>query len=98
MPSASTPLDASMIRLHHAGHGPPLVLLHCLGVDRHFWDFCAYLARDFTLLRYDFPGHGEAAVPAARYRIEDLAAQRSEERRVGKGGSRESCGDSGAEA
>jgi len=75
MPSASTPLDASMIRLHHAGHGPPLVLLHCLGVDRHFWDFCADLARDFTLLRYDFPGHGEAAVPAARYRIEDLAAQ-----------------------
>ena len=75
MPSASTPLDASMIRLHHAGHGPPLVLLHCLGVDRHFWDFCADLARDFTLLRYDFPGHGETEVPAARYRIEDLAAQ-----------------------
>jgi len=75
MPSASTLLDASMIRLHHAGHGPPLVLLHCLGVDRHFWDFCADLARDFTLLRYDFPGHGETAVPAARYRIEDLAAQ-----------------------
>lgn len=75
MPSATAPLDASMIRLHHAGHGPPLVLLHCLGVDRHFWDFCADLAQDFTLLRYDFPGHGETAVPGAPYSIEDLSAQ-----------------------
>ena len=75
MPSASTPLDAATIKLHHAGHGPPLVLLHCLGVDRHFWDFSADLARDFTLLRYDLPGHGETAVPKARYQIEDLAAQ-----------------------
>ena len=64
MPSAAA-LDAAAITLHHAGRGPPLVLLHCLGVDRHFWNFCADLARDFTLLRYDLPGHGETAVPAA---------------------------------
>jgi len=68
-------LDASTIKLHQAGHGLPLVLLHCLGVDRHFWNFCADLARDFTLLRYDLPGHGETAVPAAPYGVEDLAAQ-----------------------
>ena len=74
MPPASR-LDASAIKLHQAGHGPPLVLLHCLGVDRHFWNFCADLARDFTLIRYDLPGHGESAVPAAPYGIEDLAAQ-----------------------
>lgn len=75
MPPATTRLDASAIILHHAGHGPPLVLLHCLGVDRHFWDFSAELARDFTLLRYDLPGHGETAVPTAPYSIEDLAGQ-----------------------
>lgn len=68
-------LDASAITLHRAGRGPPLVLLHCLGVDRHFWNFCADLAPHFTLLRYDLPGHGETAVPAAPYGIEDLADQ-----------------------
>ena len=77
MPSAAA-LDAAAITLHHAGRGPPLVLLHCLGVDRHFWNFCADLARDFTLLRYDLPGHGETAVPAAAYSIEDLSAQLAE--------------------
>ena len=71
MPSTAA-LDASAITLHHAGHGPPLVLLHCLGVDRHFWNFCADLTRDFTLLRYDLPGHGEAAVPASPYRVEEI--------------------------
>jgi len=74
MPAAAT-LDAAAIKLHQAGHGPPLVLLHCLGVDRHFWNFCADLAPHFTLLRYDLPGHGETPVPAAPYSIEDLAAQ-----------------------
>ncbi len=73
--SAPSRLDASAIKLHHAGHGPPLVLLHCLGVDRHFWNFCADLAPHFTLLRYDLPGHGETAVPAGRYSTEDLADQ-----------------------
>jgi 3-oxoadipate enol-lactonase len=75
MPPANARLDVSAIKLHHAGQGPPLVLLHCLGVDRHFWNFCADLARDFTLLRYDLPGHGESAVPASPYGIEDLATQ-----------------------
>jgi 3-oxoadipate enol-lactonase len=74
MPNAAT-LQASAVTLHHAGHGPPLVLLHCLGVDRHFWNFCADLTRDFTLLRYDLPGHGETAVPAAPYGIAELSAQ-----------------------
>jgi 3-oxoadipate enol-lactonase len=74
MPSNAA-LDATAITLHHAGHGPPLVLLHCLGVDRHFWNFCADLTRDFTVLRYDLPGHGETAVPAAAYGIAELSAQ-----------------------
>jgi 3-oxoadipate enol-lactonase len=57
------------------GHGEPLVLLHCLGVDHHFWDFAQPLATDFTLYRYDLPGHGRSAVPTAAYSIEDLADQ-----------------------
>jgi 3-oxoadipate enol-lactonase len=66
---------AQMLR---EGSGPPLVLLHCLGVDHHFWDFAAPLASEFTLYRYDLPGHGTSATPLAGYRIADLSAQLAE--------------------
>jgi len=74
MPSAAA-LDASAITLHRDGSGPPLVLLHCLCVDHHFWDFAAELGRDFSLLRYDLPGHGASAVPRAAYGIAELSTQ-----------------------
>src|SRR4029078_2600948 len=67
-------LDTS-ITLHHRGSGPCLVLLHCLGVAPHFWDFVAPLSRELTLVSYDLPGHGETPVPNGPYSIEDLAAQ-----------------------
>ena len=73
MPPAA--LDAAAVTLHRDGSGTPLVLLHCLGVDHRFWDFAAELGRDFTLLRYDLPGHGASAVPAAPYGIAELSAQ-----------------------
>src|SRR3954469_2474324 len=75
MTSADSSLDASAITLHRQGAGPPLVLLHCLGVDHHFWDFATELNGAFTLLRYDLPGHGASAVPVAPYGIADLSAQ-----------------------
>src|SRR5690242_6109252 len=75
MTSAESSLDASAITLHRQGDGPPLVLLHCLGVDHRFWDFATELGADFTLLRYDLPGHGASAVPAAPYGIAELSAQ-----------------------
>jgi 3-oxoadipate enol-lactonase len=70
-----TPLDANSVSLHRRGSGPPLVLLHCLGVDHHFWDFADDLARNFTLVSYDLPGHGRSALPSHAYTIEDLSAQ-----------------------
>src|SRR6267154_1732305 len=75
MTSADSSLDASAVTLHRQGDGPPLVLLHCLGVDHHFWDFATELSGAFTLLRYDLPGHGATPVPAAPYGIADLSAQ-----------------------
>jgi 3-oxoadipate enol-lactonase len=63
------------VRLVREGNGTPVVLLHCLGVDHHFWDFAATLGADFTVYRYDLPGHGASAVPAHGYRIEDLSDQ-----------------------
>src|SRR6202047_265484 len=69
-------LDAGAIRLHRAGSGPELVMLHCLGVDHRLWDIAAAgLAHDFTVSSYDFPGHGEAPLPAGRYGIEHLSAE-----------------------
>jgi len=69
-------LPITDLRLHRAGSGPALVLLHCLGMDRHLWDSAvARLKGRFTLLTYDMPGHGATPVPAGPYTIEDLAAQ-----------------------
>ena len=67
-------LDA--IRVHRQGSGPALVLLHCLGVDHRLWDIAAAgLERDFTLISYDLPGHGDTPVPVKGYGVEDLSAQ-----------------------
>lgn len=69
-------LDAATIVVQRKGRGPALVLLHCLGVNRRLWDIAAAgLERDFTLVAYDFPGHGDTPVSAHGYGIEDLSAQ-----------------------
>jgi 3-oxoadipate enol-lactonase len=64
------------IRLHRKGSGPALFLLHCLGVDHALWDLAAAGLEDhFTLISYDFPGHGEAPVPDQPYAVADLSQQ-----------------------
>ena len=68
-------LDTRSVVLHARGAGTPLLLLHCLGVEHHFWDFASDLADSFRLLSYDLPGHGGTAVPDAPYTVEDLAEQ-----------------------
>jgi 3-oxoadipate enol-lactonase len=68
--------DSKIIRLHQTGSGPAVVLLHCLGVDRHLWDFVTEgLSQEFLVLTYDLPGHGETPVPANPYGIEHLSEQ-----------------------
>jgi 3-oxoadipate enol-lactonase len=64
---AIQPLDPSGIRVHRAGNGPPLVMLHCLGMTHHLWDCVGGMADRYTLLSYDFPGHGETPLPAGSY-------------------------------
>jgi 3-oxoadipate enol-lactonase len=76
MPARLTaPLDPAAVRVHRTGSGPALVMLHCLGMTHHLWDCLEGLADQYTLLRYDFPGHGETPVPATPYGIEELSAQ-----------------------
>lgn len=66
-------LDPDSVVVHSAGEGAPLLLLHCLGVDRHFWDFARELAGEYRLLSFDLPGHGETRVPDNPYGIDALA-------------------------
>jgi 3-oxoadipate enol-lactonase len=62
--------------LHASGNGPPVVLLHCLGVDHRLWaDVVARLQSAFTVLTYDLPGHGSSATPSCGYDMDDLADQ-----------------------
>jgi 3-oxoadipate enol-lactonase len=68
-------LDPAMIRLHRAGKGAPVVMLHGLGMDRHAWGCLGALADSFEIVTYDLPGHGETAVPPSPYGIEELSEQ-----------------------
>lgn len=61
--------------LHRTGEGPPVLLLHPLGVDRSFWDGVLPALRGYEALIYDFPGHGSTPVPEQPYTIEDLTEQ-----------------------
>jgi magnesium chelatase accessory protein len=46
------------------GSGPPLLLLHGMGAATHSWrDLAPLLARDFTLIAPDLPGHGFTGTP-----------------------------------
>lgn len=64
--------------LHRTGEGPPVLLLHPLGVDRSFWRGVVPALTGREVLTYDFPGHGGTPVPDEPYTIEDLAAQARE--------------------
>jgi magnesium chelatase accessory protein len=48
------------------GAGPPLLLLHGTGAATHSWrDLAPNLARDFTIVAPDLPGHGFTDTPPA---------------------------------
>ena len=73
-----TPVQpGGVVRVHHVedgpGDGPPLVLSHALGTDRHVWrEQTAGLASTHRIIRYDHRGHGHSPVPAGPYSISDL--------------------------
>ncbi len=51
------PLDPADVTVHRRGRGKPLILLHCLGMDWHFWDVLEPLTDQFELIAYSLPGH-----------------------------------------
>jgi magnesium chelatase accessory protein len=47
------------------GAGPPLILIHGAGAATHSWrDVAPLLARDFTVIAPDLPGHGFTSTPS----------------------------------
>jgi pimeloyl-ACP methyl ester carboxylesterase len=69
------------IAFDRGGSGPPLVLLHPLGADRHVWDpVRARLQRERTVIALDLPGFGDsppltAGSPTPRALAEAVAVQ-----------------------
>ena len=61
-----------------AGVGPPVVLLHPLGVDRTVWRPVEEAVPGFRFLSYDLPGHGATPAPQERCTVEDLSDQLAE--------------------
>jgi pimeloyl-ACP methyl ester carboxylesterase len=53
------------LRFDRCGSGPPVVLLHGVGHDRHAWDpVVDLLAPQYDLVLVDLPGHGDSPLPA----------------------------------
>lgn len=69
------PLDPADVTVHRRGKGAPLVLIHCLGMDWHFWDVLEPLADRFELIAYSLPGHHDTPLPAGQYGQVELTEQ-----------------------
>jgi len=64
---ASRFIDSGGVRWHVQilGSGPPLLLIHGAGAATHSWrDVAPLLARDFTVIAPDLPGHGFTSTPS----------------------------------
>jgi pimeloyl-[acyl-carrier protein] methyl ester esterase len=52
------------LKVETEGCGPPLALLHGWGLNSSVWDsIVPALAREFTIMRIDLPGHGASSWP-----------------------------------
>ena len=61
------------------GDGPPVVLIHGLGLERTMWSgqVPALIGR-FRVVRYDLLGHGKSAKPRGAFEMADFVAQLDE--------------------
>jgi hypothetical protein len=62
-----TSKDGTKIAYDVAGSGPPVILLHGGGQDRHAWHRAGYVARlakEFTVITIDIRGNGDSDKPA----------------------------------
>lgn len=59
-----TTVHSVQLNVIRRGDGPPIVMLHGLGMSAHTWDAVAErLAARHTVVAVDLPGHGESPCP-----------------------------------
>jgi pimeloyl-ACP methyl ester carboxylesterase len=64
-----------MLEHSRTGGGPPIVLLHGIGLERHVWDpVVPLLAREHEVIAVDLPGFGASAPLAGPPTVAALAA------------------------
>lgn len=75
MPALQTVvLDGFAVAYRQAGTGPPLLLLHGAYEDSRIWArVLGELARDFTVIALDVPGHGGSDDPPDSWTADDYA-------------------------
>ena len=74
MPTVTTPQTTLHYQFDPMPGRPVLVLSNSLATDLSMWSLQANrFGQQFSLLRYDTRGHGNSAVPAGPYTIEQLA-------------------------
>ena len=70
-----TAVDHRTGLLRRGASGPPVVLLHSLGLDKHMWEpIIDQLAVGRRVFAYDLRGHGEAAGSPRPFTLSDTAA------------------------
>ena len=75
MQHADLPHGTIRFMVEGPSDGPPILLIHPLGVSLEFWDGLAGALRDrFRVIRFDLRGHGPNGGPAGDYTIEDLGS------------------------
>ena len=58
------------------GDGPPVVLVHGMGLNLNMWDWqMPFLAPRFRVTRYDLLGHGGSDKPVKTYEMADFVGQ-----------------------
>ena len=63
-----------MLEHTRTGSGPPIVLMHGIGLDRRIWDpVVPLLAREHEVVAVDLPGFGESAPLSGTPTVEALA-------------------------
>jgi pimeloyl-ACP methyl ester carboxylesterase len=68
LPILYADLDGTKVRYIRTGSGPNLVLLHTLRTQLDLFErVVPQLAKRFTVLALDYPGHGYSDIPRARY-------------------------------